>query len=961
MNINRKFLIGILVALLQIFTYSQQNYTCNFDDSSIQHKDNSRADCNKTQISFEEIANIPDVTFTLAFHFKANAAGQNFHCDANNQNNLYAPNVVTNVINEMNERMSKAVFINGIESDAKISFVKSTQGSCSGIFFYTSSQQYQDLPNAINVHFFDTQSPTDLTVRGGTWWGVNWIQVENVLKTFLNGSNNTWDLGRLINHEFSHTRNLNHAFYCSNPCNGIDLNANDECCGTCATQPYTGSGCWACSQDDLMMSYGTQLHYTKCEVEQMWNYMINNPTSYQSFDICSNPGTSEIVFDLNTTQIWAEKRQFNSDVRIKTGTTIEVQCEVLMGNNKRFIVKSGAKLIVNGGKISNLCNGLWQGIKAYGGNTDFDVKFTNNAIIENTSAAAVSMFAPEPWPQIQQWGNGILHADHTAFNNTRRIIEMMAWKPSFNSSYIRDCVQNGGKWSITNWNCIGVEVKDNVFNNITDACIVTETGQFLIQGNEFHSVNNDILFANVSPGFGTVIRQNDFYGNSTGVRAIGTTIAQNEIRKNQFFTGEFDIFMDGVNSYLIEDNDITSDFGAVSIENGIHSNEVFDNRLTGNFIGLAPIGNNQDYNFHQNCFTTSFADSYIEGQISGIVSAGTNGAANNCFTHQGNASSLVFDITGSPSPFNYVEPNDNVVSCLDAIKAHPNVTRIMYGQGQTCDGGTGEPIPPQYNPCNPFKTIVATTQAINWLNAKIIEVQNNPNLTFWQKKWFVAMYRRCLQRVTWIKYELLLAEGLYSDARALLATDSRDEAKTAIYASYIYENNLQGASSYLQSLGSTSEALGDFKTIQQINLNRLPYGPFYQASSSELSTVLTIAQKSHTYAGYGKALYYHLSGELLQSDLPDIFNTHLNPRSANKKEITASIYPNPFTQQFTVKYNGEKEGLITVCDLVGKTIFTSAISNDMIVSANGWREGMYIVTIHSDNEVLVQEKIILIH
>ena len=44
-------------------------------------------------------------------------------------------------------------------------------------------------------------------------------------------------------------------------------------------------------------------------------------------------------------------------------------------------------------------------------------------------------------------------------------------------------------------NCIGVEVKDNVFNNIADVCIGTETGQFLIEGNEFHSAKNDIVLS----------------------------------------------------------------------------------------------------------------------------------------------------------------------------------------------------------------------------------------------------------------------------------------------------------------------------------------------------------------------------------------------------------------------------------------------------------------------------------
>ncbi|MBK7800030.1 MAG: hypothetical protein IPJ53_13075 [Saprospiraceae bacterium] len=76
-------------------------------------------------------------------------------------------------------------------------------------------------------------------------------------------------------------------------------------------------------------------------------------------------------------------------------------------------------------------------------NSDFDVKFMNNAVIENTAVAAVSMFAPESIPIIWGYGNGILHAENTTFNNVRRIVELMSWTPLPNSSYIRNCTQ---KW-----------------------------------------------------------------------------------------------------------------------------------------------------------------------------------------------------------------------------------------------------------------------------------------------------------------------------------------------------------------------------------------------------------------------------------------------------------------------------------------------------------------------------------
>ncbi len=124
--------------------------------------------------------------------------------------------------------------------------------------------------------------------------------------------------------------------------------------------------------------------------------------------------------------------------------------------------------------------------------------------------------------------------------------------------------------------------------------------------------------------------------------------------------------------------------------------------------------------------------------------------------------------------------------------------------------------------------------------------------------------------------------------------------------------------------------------------------------------MLAILQKKHPYAGYAKALYYHLTGELLQSDLPIIFNIDSNPRSAGKKEISTSFFPNPFTNQLTIIYNEDKPGMFVVTDLDGKSIFQSAISHDMSISVNEWKQGMYIITIQSNNEVLVQEKIVLI-
>lgn len=924
--------------------------------------------CNSVELTLDEILAFPNANFDVAFHFKANDNGENFTCDPNDPivaSNwfLYAQNFANSVLDEMNTRMSSALLLNSQNSDAKIRFSLLNGGDCNSIYLYESNESFNDLSDAINLHFVN--DPNDPGIRGWTDYGSNNIYIENVLDAFLNGSNNTWDLGRLINHEFGHTRNLKHSFNCSNPCDGVDIIVEDECCGQCWPTYSNSSGCWGCSSQNLMMAYGTQLHFTECEFIQIWTYMVNNPRPYQDFDICEETtGVNEIVYDLNAYEIWDDNKAFNKDVRIKSGTTIEVQCEVLMGNNKRIIVEQGAKLIVNDGLISNLCSDLWRGIQVYGGSSDYAVEVINNSTIENTSVAAISMFHHDGWLLGQ--GNAHILIDNSTFNNCKRVLAMGAFRPSYNTTVVNNSVHNGGKWSITNWNCYNVDITNNEFNDISNECIVTEVGQFRIEGNTFNSGRADILLANVNPGYGTLIQDNQFNGANTGVRALGTTFGQHKIRYNQFLTGEFDLFIDGDNNYLIERNDITADFGGVFADNGNYSNEVFYNQVEGNFVGLMPLGSNGNYLFYNNCFNTSYADNYIEGQVSSVQAGSGFDPANNCFTHQGNANHPTFDMTGNPDPFIYLEPLDEIIDCGDAEKAHPAIT-IEYAPptDNPCgEAGSGNVIPPQINPCNPIKSIKETQLAINWLENKILQIQNDPNLTEEQKLRYIAFYQRCLNRVKWLWIEVMLEDGRFEEVRDSLRTDESDDAILAIYTSYIHENNLEEAQQYLLFQTNASEQLSDFITIQLINLNRLRNGNVYNASESELADIETIARKRHPYAGYAKALYYWLTRELISTELPEIFKKHeVTPRSLQSKSTRdeIAIYPNPFSNLLTLKYRGKESANVMIVDLFGRAMYNNTINSSTEINTSHWNSGMYIVTIRSNNEIIRQEKLMLIH
>lgn len=795
-------------------------------------------------------------------------------------------------------------------------------------------------------------------------------------------------LSHVISHEMGHVLFLWHTHHQNEPggCEEFVDESNCEVCGdfVCDTpsDPFidgnVDSNCnWLGSGVDShghpydpdtknIMSYTTPSCMDKFSDEQ--GIRARNAISLLPFLADCKVISAPHEFFNNTTISWHQA--FQNDLIIHEYITLTVTGSISMAQDKRIILKENAKLIVNGGIISNWCGEEWRGISVTGGNSDFDVRFTNSATIENTNSAAVSMFAPLPWPQIQQYGNGILKADNTTFNNTKRIVEFMAWQTLPNPSYIRDCVQNGGKWSITNWNCQGIDISNNVFNNITNECIITDGGFFTIKENEFNSGKIDILFNSASAGISSIIESNQFNGSNTGYNARGTTFAQNEILKNNFYTGLVGVFNDGHNHYRLQKNIITATYGSVSADNGSGIADVHNNDFSGNQVGTFVIGMNSDYNFYKNCYSTSSVDNFILGQVSSIISDEDFGPAHNCFTHSGFLSSSVQDLGGNPDPFIYIEPlheNDYPYDCEYALLAHPNVTRLPFDEGELPDcgpnseGGVSEWSYSWPNKWDKDTVLLAYT----WLTNKLNEVEISTSISEEQKERLTQFYLRSLRRVIGYLSEIYLNEGNYDDARDLYSEDTHGiDAIVFIFSSYIIENDLLSAKLYLDSINSDSEDLMDFIILQNINLNRLPFGPFYEVSNSEINIVKAIALKSHPYSAYGKALYYALTGEVISSQIPDIGSASMQLSSNIISEHTESlkIYPNPFSTVINVEMKGYEELNIEVIDILGRRVYLNASKQEKLeIPTNNWNQGLYFITIKSDGKIVGSEKLILGH
>lgn len=97
----------------------------------------------------------------------------------------------------------------------------------------------------------------------------------------------------------------------------------------------------------------------------------------------------------NNTIWWGDDQLIDCDIEIESGATLTIHNIVKMTDNARIIVKRGAKLIVDGGTITNLCTNRWKGIEVWGtSNLPQDesgaqgvVELKNDAVIENAVTA----------------------------------------------------------------------------------------------------------------------------------------------------------------------------------------------------------------------------------------------------------------------------------------------------------------------------------------------------------------------------------------------------------------------------------------------------------------------------------------------------------------------------------------------------------------------------------------------
>ncbi len=701
-----------------------------------------------------------------------------------------------------------------------------------------------------------------------------------------------------------------------------------------------------------------------CQINTIFNRLMT--TNLRSIVDCEEAHLVDYIVDEDMT--WSNSLYLYGDVIVKDNSTLTVTCELFFSEDRSIIVEKGSRLILDGALLTSMnnCEHKWRGIKVVGDDEsfDFDVIVKNRTRIEN-AVEAINMFPPISWPEVQKFGNGTVHASNSFFTNNNKDIGFIAFHPIFNNSIIENCIFNGARESITNWNCQGVTVFDNDFQEITETSITSHSGSFFLDLNTFQSAIQDVYLANSFASNSWIIKRNIFNG-LTGILHEGGAITTHLIEDNTFLCEDQGMYVDGIGSFDFEYNDILDNETGVVSFNTILTNSILGNTFTNCRTGLSFSENNNGTAFLENCFTDSRQDIHISGEVADLIGS-PNGEAGNCFSDDKiqtfpDPNANIPGIAGVHEHFTYFLFEDNALNCKDVdqtqyfdivqsiINVEPCSPSRVNGGGGSPDNpwpfSTEAPIDFEY----PLTSDIEIRESLNNL-AVLKNNINGSDLAYSQEAQKIVEDK--INQLSLRLSEYYLSENEFEAARNIIMATTSEYKSLFLFSVDLYENDLDKAAQTIENIRDNSEEWVDFKHTQSINIKFLRLGR-EAVNAQEVDQLKNIGLKGYPLSSYARGLYTLLTGIKLTSPLPQI---EISERSAKvqteSKEKLKSILLFPTVSNSTV--NIETEGYegspFFIYNIDGNKIESGVVSEKFSVNVDGWAQGAYIFVIQEKDKV----------
>ncbi|MBU2651513.1 MAG: T9SS type A sorting domain-containing protein, partial [Bacteroidetes bacterium] len=353
--------------------------------------------------------------------------------------------------------------------------------------------------------------------------------------------------------------------------------------------------------------------------------------------------------------LWEDYIVKNHDDYIQNGGALEITGLVGMAPGTNIFVETGGQLLLNGGKITNVCDAFWEGIDVWGDTYLSQYPFSNQGYVRITNGGTIAH--ADDGIQVSRIINGeyyygttggIIKCDSAFFSNNNTDVSFYSYTNFSpysqadmpNASYFKNtCFINDEiciKEKYVSLNTVdGIKFKGCSFtNNVTQAdCqsqqfkgngIYSFNAGFYVQSYcrdntypctnpipcSFSSLDHGIYALNAE--FNEIIDIDSaiFKNNKTGIYM--SLVSQQSINRNSFvldenhdLSGYGDEIVIGANleycqNFTIEENDFLNasnliETGGLQILNaGPHHNEIYNNSFNGHKAGIIAAGNNRD-------------------------------------------------------------------------------------------------------------------------------------------------------------------------------------------------------------------------------------------------------------------------------------------------------------------------------------------------------------------------------
>ena len=190
-----------------------------------------------------------------------------------------------------------------------------------------------------------------------------------------------------------------------------------------------------------------------------------NAVGASTCDYDNNSGIAQ--YGLSFDNVNSDDYYVSSNIVIDSLQTLNLTGTLYMNDSCSIIVRPGGKLIVNGGTLTNACDGeMWQGIIVEGNASLRQAALAqgsvilNNATIENARDAICTMGSDTN--AVYEHTGGIIQATNTLFRNNRRSVAFLSYENHTTGGAVTDNVSYFTR-------CTFTVDSDNLFaaNNVT--------------------------------------------------------------------------------------------------------------------------------------------------------------------------------------------------------------------------------------------------------------------------------------------------------------------------------------------------------------------------------------------------------------------------------------------------------------------------------------------------------------